>query len=90
MSIYIIEEITTRKVIVSAKSDDAAIAKVESGLGEEVSVEVFRQSVEITYHPKDLFISDEATHSQDALGYVLDSAPKLYQDHSKENAFWKR
>lgn len=90
MSIYIIEEITTRKVIVSAKNDEEAMSKVESGLGEEVSVEVFRQSVEITYHPKDLFISDESTHSQDALGYVLDSAPKLYQDHSKENTFWKR
>jgi hypothetical protein len=90
MGIFIVEEITTRKIIVSAKDDILAISKVESGLGEEVSVEVFRQSEEVIYRPKHLFVSEESTHTQDALNYSINcEAPQLYQDHSS-NSFWKR
>jgi hypothetical protein len=88
MSIFIIEEITTRKVIVCAEDDILAISKVEKGLGEEISVEVFRQSEEIIYRPKHLFVSEESTHTQEALTVNCD-APQLYQDHSSAS-FWKR
>lgn len=89
MGIFIVEEITTRKIIVSAKDDILAISKVESGLGEEVSVEVFRQSEEVIYRPKHLFVSDDESKSSQQSLTINCEAPQLYQDHSS-NSFWKR